>query len=708
MDLPRWKDRRVERENTFTLLHNNDGTITLIPVTGNVYEQGTPLNAINLNKLNAFSKYLQENKLDKDGIVTMANMGQDVKEAMTGGSVAVVGENAVDTINLRNKSVSNEKLATRSVNTRNLGYRYLEGILVEGYLNINTENKTLEVSDGTLAVDNLDTQQIAFEAHTQDITLLLNGGYLTRIYFNLNTKRFECYGYNNVLVGNEYIYIATYYYGVFFANQRNDKLKVNNLSMSRDIKEADINTIYLYGSMMNGKIAINTIDKVINITAFNIVIGGKTYYTQSTTIDISHLDMGHSFNIYYDLEDWSVKVYANSEKSQIDKRMAMIGSVFGSKIYNSMSLNFIEVNGISEGGWFKPEENMPTDIIKTRKITLNEVWNHWERGEKFPIAFFGDSTTDGAMTTNGGTNSIGVDYINTYAYPYLLEQLVKKETGSDNVRIYNAGFSGKTSYWGNIEFENVFGSSSPYGDVKMVGISFGINDSANEDIGLLYEQFKGNFEIIIKKCFEKNIQPFICTSQAVIIKRGGTSNTRADIINSLVNKAKMELANKYNLEVIENTKFTEQFLIHSNESIYNVIPDTLHFGDIGHKYEAGLYFSQICPRVIKATEHNVISFLTQNIKTDLLDSQLTRTNEKFKLIVNFNREETTELKVLDIPLFNDTKNQLRLVVHGDVTVRINGERVDIETHLLDLGFHNIEIISNKNIVDFKGIEIIRV
>lgn len=53
MELPKWKDRRVERENTFTLLHNNDGTVTLIPVTGEVYEEGTPLNAVNLNKLNS-------------------------------------------------------------------------------------------------------------------------------------------------------------------------------------------------------------------------------------------------------------------------------------------------------------------------------------------------------------------------------------------------------------------------------------------------------------------------------------------------------------------------------------------------------------------------------------------------------------------------------------------------------------------------------
>lgn len=51
-------------------------------------------------------------KLDKDGIVTMANMGQDVREAMTGGSVPVVGEDSVDSINLKDGSVTLSKINT--------------------------------------------------------------------------------------------------------------------------------------------------------------------------------------------------------------------------------------------------------------------------------------------------------------------------------------------------------------------------------------------------------------------------------------------------------------------------------------------------------------------------------------------------------------------------------------------------------------------
>ena len=50
-------------------------------------------------------------KMDRNAILTMANMGQDVKEAMTGGSVAVVGNHAVGAQNLLPNQVTHDKLA---------------------------------------------------------------------------------------------------------------------------------------------------------------------------------------------------------------------------------------------------------------------------------------------------------------------------------------------------------------------------------------------------------------------------------------------------------------------------------------------------------------------------------------------------------------------------------------------------------------------
>lgn len=46
-----WTDRSVQKIRTYNVTENGDGSITLTPVTGTVYEEGTPVNAENMNKL---------------------------------------------------------------------------------------------------------------------------------------------------------------------------------------------------------------------------------------------------------------------------------------------------------------------------------------------------------------------------------------------------------------------------------------------------------------------------------------------------------------------------------------------------------------------------------------------------------------------------------------------------------------------------------
>lgn len=46
-----WKDRLVERAKTFIFSENSDGSTTLQDAPGEVTEEGTPLNALNLNHM---------------------------------------------------------------------------------------------------------------------------------------------------------------------------------------------------------------------------------------------------------------------------------------------------------------------------------------------------------------------------------------------------------------------------------------------------------------------------------------------------------------------------------------------------------------------------------------------------------------------------------------------------------------------------------
>ena len=79
------------------------------------FKDGTFDTLINQSALKKVNERIDETKvqlsqkLDKSGIVTMSNMGQDVKEAMTGGSVAVVGKDAVLSENIVDGQVTREK-----------------------------------------------------------------------------------------------------------------------------------------------------------------------------------------------------------------------------------------------------------------------------------------------------------------------------------------------------------------------------------------------------------------------------------------------------------------------------------------------------------------------------------------------------------------------------------------------------------------------
>ena len=62
-------------------------------------KDGTIEKLINVNLFNSLTSQL-EHKANKNEVFSMANMGQDVKEAMTGGSVSVVGKNSVLGLNV--------------------------------------------------------------------------------------------------------------------------------------------------------------------------------------------------------------------------------------------------------------------------------------------------------------------------------------------------------------------------------------------------------------------------------------------------------------------------------------------------------------------------------------------------------------------------------------------------------------------------------
>lgn len=98
-----WKDRVVEKPRTYRMQDNGDGTITLIPEPGTIYEPGTPVNAVNLNKL--------ENGLQAAAAVADSAMpksgGQFTGYVRTAASAGNIGDSGSSGINFEVSSGSN-------------------------------------------------------------------------------------------------------------------------------------------------------------------------------------------------------------------------------------------------------------------------------------------------------------------------------------------------------------------------------------------------------------------------------------------------------------------------------------------------------------------------------------------------------------------------------------------------------------------------
>lgn len=62
-----WENREVERPRTYIMTDNADGTITLTPSEGSVFVAGTPLDAVNLNKMETQIAANDANKASKAG-----------------------------------------------------------------------------------------------------------------------------------------------------------------------------------------------------------------------------------------------------------------------------------------------------------------------------------------------------------------------------------------------------------------------------------------------------------------------------------------------------------------------------------------------------------------------------------------------------------------------------------------------------------------
>lgn len=351
-----------------------------------------------------------------------------------------------------------------------------------------------------------------------------------------------------------------------------------------------------------------------------------------------------------------------------------------------------------------------------RRLNLADAFYNWLNGEKFPVTFLGDSTTNGNNTTNQVSRGPDTepeyyeDYTNApNGYCQVLQGLLRGITENNILRIYNAGFSGRNADWA---FTNIETIMAPYQDTKMMGISHGINDRTDNYI-LYADNFYLRIENLIIWCFDNGIQPFLLTSQPVlqpynVLQIGKDS----EHVSTVGNRIKRDLADKWGLELVDVSKFSQMFMDKSEIPLKNEIfglgEDIIHFGDAGHKFTAHLLFKHIVSRTKEITSPTKLDFSTQQIKSFVDYADLTMYESfvnDFKLGAEYTKDNSNDELLQEFYIFNNSEGLLSLSAHGvnqleDAYVKLNGVTYPMTTLNtvigdLEIGLHHIEAWSGE-------------
>lgn len=359
-------------------------------------------------------------------------------------------------------------------------------------------------------------------------------------------------------------------------------------------------------------------------------------------------------------------------------------------------------------------------VLNSKRIyNISDIYTHWIAGEKFPIAFYGDSTTEGDSTTDADgnvnpvgvtNNTLGTDYVWSGAFPARLEAFMRELTGNASLRCYNAGFSGKDSRFAWYNYKREFGVGTAYADTKMIFLGYGINDrtttsgtSEQMSPSILYNKVYYWTEQLVRMIKLDGKQPVIMTTQPYYSYFNSSGLTRGSC-ESITNKALIAVANAYNLEIVDRFSSLSRMFENTKNPVGNYLhTDLLHCNDGGHKLTSDLLAQIIAPAITDITGKEKLDVSDKSYINNNIIMNATKTG-RFGLKINpivdigleiINCKIYTEKPVTVETVYeNNYKSASKIVVNG------------VETDSLEVGYNVVSIVANaKERFNFMGIVI---
>lgn len=613
------------------------------------------------------------NKVDKNGTgqIKWANLAQDAREQISGGKVAVVGNNAVATSNIVDGAVTDTKLDER------MGF----GLMIAGRLLIDATNHQVELSAGSWF------QVGKRKANAKDAVTapLPSTGLSQYVIYNDQTHSLYVKTLNDIdNIGNRETILAILFNGALIHPQSSPFVKTVGLKVGErlDYVNAD------WGTVIQGEITLDLKTRTVRgqkkgdfIVAYqNYFIHGIEDFEITYEDDFARL-------LLFDRETKKFQVvkmdfYNNHKNTPIPKTASLIkvAVIYNGEIrhISSDSNIFLANQGI------KQKQDITLEQLKVDLQTKRTV-----------IVTLGDSTTDGYRTSGYSGNTLEDLTSKPKTYTEILNGIINDQKGySFNHKFYNRGFSGQTIAWLKDNLDAVLAPITEKIDYAF--ISMGINDSVYEKDNI--QTFKDNHINIINRLVAKGIKPILMSTQAQFenYKRFGSK------INSIADTLKRDLAKELGIPFIDYNAGTRNILNNSEYSVKALIPDMCHFGDLGHRKSAEFLASQLIYRVENVSTGDKIGYQNNRVVSDLNYSDYLSDVEKevkflpskvdgFDLEGRFNGAQKTMFEVLAYV----NKPVVVKYFGKNVSVSSNGANLD-DGARLDVGLYKISVKNTPN------------
>lgn len=522
------------------------------------------------NEFNALTDALKkvnniDNKLDKNAILSMANMGQDVKEAMTGGSVAVVGENAITNINVIPKGLKEYNMAFLENISKNL---FNPHTVSNGYL-LNLSNGQLEGNSNYWTSDFIEVEPN---------TTYVGSDMTFRCEYDINKNFIKGYSSKSSTTGEntKYMKVTSNIYELFYFCKDNiiedsfDKYKLSDTIIINGEKIEDKTISSNKLSFIQTKLGINLFNK--ELITDNAYINNGSYVSNSNycVTDFIKVEPGCTYVksgddfAYCDIYDINKKCLS----SVVSKSVKIPGD--GAYIKWSIEKLYNNINTLMICKDSLPSEYIPYKeniIIDNLHIDYEGIENnlknksYWSNKNWVAI---GDSITEWSYNDENGVK------VN---WRYVVNDTI--------------GFSSSKccAYWGHkmgdiqeiMEYAGV--TEEDISNADIITVSLGQNDiqtpigSIDDEPSFKQGSFYGDTKGLIEYLLSLNNK---CTLAFITPTPSSGSETKLRELSNII----IEVCEKYSIPVLDLNKMSN---FNKSNYGYFYIDSSVHPNGIGNK-----------------------------------------------------------------------------------------------------------------------------